>query len=52
MSSIPCDATKRAQWQAFLNRNRLSAPTLEKVVAELRDFLAEPLRQAHALAGK
>jgi predicted nucleotidyltransferase component of viral defense system len=40
------DATKRAQWKAFLQRNRLDAPPLEAVVAEVRDFLAEPLRLA------
>lgn len=37
---------KRAQWQAFLNRNRLTAPTLDVAVAEVRDFLAEPLSLA------
>jgi len=40
------DPTKRAQWQGFLNRNRLTAPALDEVVAEVREFLAEPLRLA------
>lgn len=40
------DPTKRAQWQGFLNRNRLTAPALDAVVAEVHDFLAEPLRLA------
>lgn len=38
------DAVKQAQWKAFLQRNRLDAPPLEAAVAEVRDFLAEPLR--------
>lgn len=41
-----CDATKLNQWQAFLRKNRLDAPALELVVAEIRDFLAEPMRLA------
>ncbi len=40
------DATKLNQWQAFLRKNRLDAPDLEVVVAELRDFLTEPMRLA------
>jgi Nucleotidyl transferase AbiEii toxin, Type IV TA system len=40
------DAAKRAQWKAFLNKNRLEAPTLDEVIAEVRGFLAEPLRHA------
>ena len=40
------DTAKRAQWQGFLNRNRLAAPILDQVVAEVRAFLAEPLRLA------
>lgn len=44
------DATKRAQWQGFLGRNRLVAPALDAVVAELREFLVEPLRLARERA--
>ena len=40
------DATKLSQWQAFLRKNRLDAPALELVVAEVRDFLVEPVRLA------
>jgi predicted nucleotidyltransferase component of viral defense system len=40
------DASKLAQWKAFLSKNRLAAPALEQVVAELRYFLAEPLAMA------
>ena len=40
------DAAKRTQWAAFLNRNRLEAPALDDVVAEVRDFVTEPLRLA------
>lgn len=32
------DAQKQAQWTAFLRRNRLTAPALAAVVAELRAF--------------
>ena len=32
------DAQKQSQWTAFLRRNRLAAPALEAVVAELRAF--------------
>ena len=38
--------TKRTQWSAFLRKNALNAPVLDKVVEELRDALAEPLAQA------
>ena len=40
------DAVKLAQWKAFLRKNRLDAPALEEVVAEVRNFLAEPMRLA------
>ncbi len=33
------DAQKRAQWKAFLRRNRLAAPNLETTVDELRTFV-------------
>jgi predicted nucleotidyltransferase component of viral defense system len=39
------DATKR-QWQAFLSKNRLEAPELNAVIAEIRTFVAEPMRLA------
>ena len=40
------DAAKRAQWQAFLRKNRLDAPALTEVVSELRAALAQPLDRA------
>lgn len=40
------DAAKLNQWNAFLGKNRLDAPALMEVVAEVRDFLAEPMRLA------
>lgn len=45
------DATKRAQWKAFLGKNRLDAPTLDEVIVEIRDFVAEPLRLARGRKG-
>lgn len=42
------DATKRTQWSAFLRKNRLEAPALDVVVAEIRDHVQSPLRQALA----
>jgi hypothetical protein len=45
------DAAKLNQWRAFLGKNRLDAPTLEEVVAEVRDFLSEPLRLARERVG-
>jgi hypothetical protein len=40
------DAAKRAQWQAFLGKNRLDAPALGEVIAEIQRFVAEPLALA------
>jgi predicted nucleotidyltransferase component of viral defense system len=40
------DAAKLAQWQAFLAKNRLDAPTLAEVIDEVRQFLVEPLELA------
>ena len=40
------DAAKRAQWKAFLGKNRLDAPSLEEAIAEILPFVAEPLRLA------
>ena len=40
------DATKRAQWQAFLRKNRIDGPPLEEVVADIRARLAAPLAAA------
>lgn len=37
------DATRIAQWKAFLGKNRLDAPELAQVVAEVRNFVAGPL---------
>ena len=40
------DATKRAQWKGFLDANRIEAPALEVVIADIRRFIAEPLALA------
>ncbi|MGH8728694.1 MAG: nucleotidyl transferase AbiEii/AbiGii toxin family protein [Burkholderiales bacterium] len=40
------DAQKRAQWNAFLNRNRLTAPALDEMIEELARFLEQPLHKA------
>ncbi len=45
------DAAKRAQWKAFLSKNRLDAPALDEVIAEVRRFVAEPLRLARQSKG-
>jgi hypothetical protein len=37
--------TRYAQWQAFLGRNRIEGPTLQKVVAERRSRLTVPLAE-------
>lgn len=37
------NAAKRQQWQAFLGKNRLQAPELDTVTAEIRRFVGEPL---------
>jgi hypothetical protein len=40
------DASKQTQWRAFLDKNRLEAPRLEEVVAEIRHLTAEAWRSA------
>jgi predicted nucleotidyltransferase component of viral defense system len=40
------DASKQTQWQAFLDKNRLEAPRLEQVVADIRGRIAGALRGA------
>lgn len=45
------DAAKRAQWKAFLSKNRLDAPTLDEVVEEVLRFVAEPLALARKRQG-
>ena len=40
------DATKQAQWRAFLGKNRIEAPALQEVVTDIRARLAAPLAQA------
>lgn len=42
------DAAKRVQWKAFLEKNRLQAPSLEEVVAEIRAGLEAPLARARS----
>ena len=39
------DAAKKGQWKGFLGKNRLQAPLLEEVVAEVRQF-AQPALEA------
>jgi len=45
------DAAKRAQWKAFLDKNRLDAPALHEVVGEVRRFMTEPLKLARQSKG-
>lgn len=33
------DATKTAQWKAFLGKNKLQAPPLDELIGELRPLL-------------
>jgi predicted nucleotidyltransferase component of viral defense system len=40
------DATAEAMWRAFLTRNRLEGPEFAKVVIEVREFTAEPMKMA------
>lgn len=42
------DAQKQTQWQAFLGKNRLEAPSLEDVAATLRGFLLPVIAAASA----
>lgn len=41
--AFAADVQKQMQWQGFLTKNRLEAPSLEQIVHELRDFLSAPL---------
>jgi hypothetical protein len=45
------DAAKRTQWKAFLGKNRLEAPALDEVVAEIRGFVVEPMKLARRQKG-
>lgn len=40
------DSTKQTQWRQFLSKNRLEAPALDEVIAEIRAFITEPLKLA------
>jgi hypothetical protein len=40
------DTSRHKLWQAFVTKNDLDAPSLEVVVAEVRDFLTDPLARA------
>lgn len=40
------DEGKLRLWKAFLGKNRLEAPSFPEVIAEIRDYLASPLRDA------
>lgn len=46
------DPLKQTQWLAFLRKNRLAAPDLGEVVAELAAFSQTPLTRALAFGGK
>jgi len=43
------DQGKQTQWQAFLKKNSLQAPSLFNVVAELATFSRTPLARAAAM---
>jgi predicted nucleotidyltransferase component of viral defense system len=43
------DTAKRAQWKAFLGKNRLYAPALDEVIVEVRRFVMEPLKLARQI---
>lgn len=43
------DEAKRKQWKAFLAKNRIEAPKLEGVIAEIREGLAEAFKVAKAM---
>lgn len=45
------DAAKRTQWRQFLVKNRIEAPALDEVIAEIRAFIAEPLKLARQQKG-
>jgi predicted nucleotidyltransferase component of viral defense system len=45
------DATKRTQWKAFLDKNRLTAPALGDVITVVRQFVAEPMALARQIKG-
>jgi hypothetical protein len=44
------NSVKRAQWSAFVGKNRLQAAELDRVVHDLADWLAPVLEQARRLA--
>jgi predicted nucleotidyltransferase component of viral defense system len=45
-AEFAADAAKQSQWRAFLRKNRIDAPALDVVIAEIRAQLAAPLAQA------
>ena len=51
-AEFACDPLKMNQWDAFLKRNRLTAPALEVVIEELTGLLREAYSLSHeAFAG-
>ncbi len=46
------DPMKQTQWQAFLRKNRLAAPDLGEVIAELAVFSQTPLTRARTFGEK
>ena len=46
------DKDKQTQWQAFLRKNDLAAPTLAEIIRTLHDFLWPLLQQANRGDGK
>jgi len=47
--AFAADAGKQRQWQSFLRKNRLEAPTLAEIIALIRQALAQPLDSARAM---
>ena len=51
LDSFAIEPTAIAQWNVFLARNRLEAPSLVQVVAAIRDLVVAPLHLARAKSG-
>lgn len=45
------DVNKRAQWRAFLDKNRLTGPSLDEVIAAIGRFVFDPLNRARRGSG-
>lgn len=51
-AEFSADAAKQRQWRGFLAKNRLEAPALSDLVAELADFSRAALAHAVIICGK